>query len=350
MHVSRETWLTTPDGKVVERFTLTNDAGLRVRLTNLGACTLEVEVPDRSGKAGNVNLVYPTAGEYVVNPSYFGATVGRYANRIGRGRFSLDGKQYALAVNNGPNHLHGGLRGFTQRVWEATVIDEVRLPGAKESELVGVGFHYVSPDGEEGYPGRLSVRVAYVVHRDNRLTISYEAETDAPTVLNLTNHCYWNLGVAGSGNVLDHELQLYADRYLAYDKDVLVTGQILDARDTPFDFRRPKAIGADIERAGGYDLCYAIRDADGKLRPAAKVTHPASGRVMEVWTTEPGVQLYTAEHFDGSANVAGHPKRGAFCLECQHYPDSPNHAAFPSTVLRPGETYRQVTEHRFGVA
>ena len=350
LQVTREHWLDTPERRSIERFVLSNGSGLRVAVTNLGACTLTVEVPDRRGNAANVNLVYPTAAEYLTNPSYFGATVGRYANRIGRGRFSLDGCEYALAVNNGPNHLHGGLRGFTHQIWDATVIDEVRLPGAQESELAGVGLHYVSPAGEEGYPGRLSVRVAYVVHRDNRLTISYEAESDAPTVLNLTNHCYWNLGGAGSGSMLDHELQLYADRYLAYDKDVLVTGEILDARDTPFDFRRPKSIGAGIDRAGGYDLCYVVRDADGRLRPAAKVTHPASGRVMEVWTTEPGVQLYTAEHFDGSANVAGHGKRGAFCLECQHYPDSPNHAAFPSTVLRPGETYRQVTEHRFSVA
>lgn len=349
MQVAREQWLASPEPGTVERFVLSNGAGLRLAVTNLGACALEVEVPDRDGRAANINLVYPAPADYPANPSYFGATVGRYANRIGRGRFTLDGTEYVLAVNNGPNHLHGGVRGFTHRVWEATVIDEVRLPGAKDSELVGVGFHYVSPDGEEGYPGRLSVRVAYVVHRDNRLTISYEAETDAPTVLNLTNHCYWNLGGAGSGNVLDHELQLYADRYLAFDENVLVTGEILDVRGTPFDFRRPKAIGAEIERAGGYDLCYAVRDADGRLRPAAKVTHPGSGRVMEVWTTEPGVQLYTAEHFDGSASVAGHPKRGAFCLECQHYPDSPNQPAFPSTVLRPGETYRQVTEHRFGV-
>lgn len=348
MQVSRENWSTTPDGRAIERFTLANDAGLRVRLSNLGACALEVEVPDREGRAGNVNLVYPEAASYVANASYFGATVGRYANRIGRGRFTLNGVEYSLAVNNGPNHLHGGSRGFTHQLWEATVIDEVRLPGARDSELVGVGFHYVSPDGEEGYPGRLSVRVAYVVHRDNRLTISYEAETDAPTVLNLTNHCYWNLGGAGSGSILDHELQLYADRYLAYDDNVLVTGEIVDAKGTPFDFRRPKPIGADIDAAGGYDVCFAIRDADGKLRPAAKMVHPGSGRVMEVWTTEPGVQLYTAEHFDRSPGVAGHGKREAFCLECQHYPDSPNQPAFPSTILRPGETYRQVTEHRFG--
>ena len=350
MQVSRETWWTTAEGAAVERFTLTNDSGLRVRLTNLGGCALEVEVPDRDGQSANVNLVYPTGEEYAANASYFGATVGRYANRIAKGRFSLDGRDYTLAVNNGPNHLHGGIKGFTHRVWDATVIDEVRLPGGTQSELIGVGFHYVSPDGEEGYPGRLSVRVAYVVHRDNRLTISYEAETAAPTVLNLTNHCYWNLAGAGSGSILDHELQLYADRYLGYDEHVLVTGEIIDAKGTPFDFRRPKRIGADIEAARGYDVCFAIRDADGKLRPAAKVVEPVSGRVMEVWTTEPGVQLYTAEHFDRSAAVAGHGRREAFCLECQHYPDSPNQPGFPSTVLRPGETYRQVTEHRFGVA
>jgi aldose 1-epimerase len=193
------------------------------------------------------------------------------------------------------------------------------------------------------------VYITYALHRDNRLTMSYEGETNAPTIVNLTNHCYWNLAGAGPGDILGHELQIEADEYLAYDSNVLVTGEVLPVAGTPFDFTSAKRIGADIEPAGGYDLCYVIRGWDGTLRRAATVREPKSGRVMEVHTTEPGVQLYTAEHFDGGAGCAGHGKRYAFCLECQHFPDAPNHPHFPSTVLRPGETYRQVTEHRFGV-
>jgi aldose 1-epimerase len=349
MHATRERWGQTPDVRWIDRYTLRNDAGMTVQMTNLGASVLAVEVPDRDGQPANVNLVYDSPRDYVDNSSYFGAAVGRYGNRIARGRFMLDGQEYTLVTNNGPNHLHGGVRGFTHQLWQGTLIDEVKLPGQSSSELVGVGFHYQSPAGEEGYPGTLNVYITYALHRDNRLTISYEAETDAPTVVNLTNHCYWNLAGAGSGNVLGHELQIEADEYLAYDANVLVTGEVRPVASTPFDFTSAKPIGADIDRAGGYDLCYVIRGWDQLLRRAATVREPQSGRVMEVWTTEPGVQLYTAEHFDGGAGCAGHGKRHAFCLECQHFPDAPNLPHFPSTVLRPGETYRQVTEHRFTV-
>lgn len=286
MKAARENWGQARDGQRMDLFTLQNDGGMTVRLTNLGASVIAVEVPDRDGRAANVNLAYDSPTAYLDNPSYFGAAVGRYANRIGRGRFTLDGQEYRLAVNNGPNHLHGGLRGFTHKLWEGTLIDRVALPGEETSSLVGVGFHYRSPDGEEGYPGTLSVLVTYMLHRDNRLTISYEAETDVPTALNLTNHCYWNLAGAGSGDVLAHVLQVTADRYLAFDGNVLVTGEICAVQGTPFEFRRPKAIGVDIDKAGGYDLCYVINDWDRSLRLAAKVRDPGSGRVMEVLTTD----------------------------------------------------------------
>lgn len=349
MNVHSETWGNTSDGRAIKLYTLTNDNGMTVRLSSLGAAIIEVHVPDRDGNSENVNLRAPNLEDYVDNPSGFGVVVGRYANRIGNGRFMLDGKTYELAVNNGPNHLHGGLRGFQHKAWTPIVIDGLQLPGQDQTELVGVGFHYESADGEEGYPGKVSVLVSYTLHRDNRLTLSYQAETDAPTVINLTNHAYWNLGGAGSGDVLGHELTIMASRYLDFDQNVLPTGDILPVGNTPFDFSLPTPIGENIDQAGGYDLCYAIDDWDGTLRHAATARDPKSGRVMEVHTTEPGVQLYTAEHFDESAGSAGYAARHAFCLECQHYPDSPHHEDFPSTVLRPGEQYTQITEHRFRV-
>lgn len=347
MQASREDWGRTPDGATIERFTLENENGIRVQLTNLGCCVLAVETPDRDGRLANVNLHYASPEDYGTNPSYLGAFVGRFANRIGQGRFTLDGREYQLARNQAGHHLHGGDRGFTHRVWDATLIEQVAMAGEPDTAIVGVGFEYTSPDGEEIYPGTLNVRVVVTLHRDNRLVFAYEAETDAPTILNLTNHCYWNL--AGRGDVLDHQLQIHADRYVAVDADLIPTGEILDVAGTPNDFRTAKAIGADIEQAGGYDLCYVIPDWDGALKHIAHAQDPASGRTMEVWSTEPGVQLYTAEHFDGSPASAGHGKRAAFCLECQHLPDAPNHPDFPSTVLRPGKTYRQITEHRFDV-
>jgi len=336
MSVSREAWGSL-GGRQVDRFRMTNAGGVSLTLTNLGGCVLEVDVPDREGTPANVNLVYPKLDSYQANPSYFGALVGRFGNRIGRGRFELDGTTYELATNNGPNHLHGGVAGFTHRVWHAQVASN------------GVEFAYHSPDGEEGYPGGLDVHVRYSLDDANCLRIDYEAESDAPTVVNLTNHCYWNLAGAGSGDVLDHELQIDADEYLPYDENVLVTGEVCPVAGSPFDFTQPKTIGRDIEAAGGYDLCFVVR-RDDALSRAARVVEPKSGRVMEVWTSEPGVQLYTAEHFDGSDISGGHGRRHAFCLECQHFPDSPNQPRFPTTVLRPGETYRQTTEHRFSIA
>jgi len=327
-------WGTTPEGQPFSLFVVANPS-LRLRLTNLGASIVSLEVPDRGGRFENVVVTPQFPADYCENPSYLGATIGRFANRIGGGKFWLDGNEYTLAVNNGPNHLHGGLRGFSHRLWQAEPLDD------------GVRFSLDSPDGDQGYPGRLLTTVTFRLE-GHRLIIDYHARCDHPTVVNLTNHAYWNL--AGRGSILGHELQLNADRYLEADEHVLVTGNILDVFGTPFDFRHPKSIGQEIDKThGGYDHCFVINDWDESLRQAARVVERSSGRVMEVWTTEPGVQLYTANHFDGSSRSAGFGRHEAFCLECQHFPDSPNEEDFPSTALRPGDDYRQITEHRFSV-
>lgn len=334
MALSIEQWGMTPDGKEITLFTLENEQ-LRAQFTNQGAAIVALEAPDRDGQRVNINLRHPTAEIYLQNPSSFGAICGRYANRIGRGRFTLDGREYLLAINNGPNHLHGGNRGFNRYLWDA------------EPQPDRITFRMISPDGDEGYPGELAVAVTYLL-RGNELVLDYSATTTAPTVLNLTNHAYWNLAGVAAGPVYDHVLQLEADAYLEADEHILVTGKISPVAGTPFDFRQSQTIGSRIAATGnGYDHCFAIREANGQLKTIARVVHPPSGRVMEVATTEPGVQLYTSNHFNGSTASAGAVKHGAFCLECQHYPDSPNHPDFPSTVLRPGEVYTQQTVHRF---
>jgi aldose 1-epimerase len=328
-------WGRTVAGRDCSLWTLSNGL-LTAQVTDLGAALVSLSVPDRNGRWGNVVIGSAAPGPYLNNSSYLGATVGRYANRIGRGRFWLDGKEYVLPINNGPNHPHGGIQGLTSRVWEADAGDD------------RVTFRTSSPDGEEGYPGNLSVSVTYRIEK-TELIIEYAARCDAPTVINLTNHAYWNL--SGAGSILDHQLQLFADRCLENDADVLPTGTILDVAGTPFDFRAPQAIGERIaQTAGGYDNCLVINDWNqATLRPAARVSDPMSSRVMEVLTTEPGVQLYTANHFDGSEKTLGFGRHEAFCLECQHFPDSPNQLEFPSTALRPGEEYRQATVHRFSI-
>lgn len=334
MNKQKDSWRHAEWGSDSALFTLANDS-LQIQVTDLGASLVALRTPDRNGRWDNVVVGSESPATYTSNPSHLGATVGRFANRIGRGRFWLDGKEYALAVNNGPNHLHGGPGGFSQRRWQA------------EADIDRVTFSLVSADGEEGYPGSLQVSVIYRLDGPN-LMLEYIARTDAPTVVNLTNHAYWNL--SGRGSILDHKLQLFADQYLECDADVLPTGNILNVAGTPFDFRHPHAIGQDIARTpGGYDHCFVIENWDSTLRFAASVADPASGRVMEVLTTEPGVQLYTANHFNGSAATLGLSKHEAFCLECQHFPDSPNQLEFPSTALRPGEEYRQLTVHRFSL-
>jgi aldose 1-epimerase len=328
-------WGRTVDGSTFSLFHLHNDF-LRVQLTNRGAAVVSLESADRQGHFGNVVIGGSSPASYATNPSYLGATVGRFANRIGHGRFWLNGREFVLPINNGSHHLHGGIHGLTRRNWEA------------ESGADFITFRTSSPDGEEGYPGNLDVAVTYRLEED-RFIIEYRARTDAPTIINLTNHTYWNL--AGGGSILDHQLQLLADDFLENDTDILPTGTILAVAGTPYDFRHSHPIGEFISgTSGGYDNCFVIRDWDATVRLAARVHDPASGRMMEVFTTKPGIQLYTANHFDGSLAPAGFHAHEAFCLECQHFPDSPNELEFPSTVLYPGSEYRQTTVHRFGTA
>jgi aldose 1-epimerase len=336
----------TPSGDQVKIHTLRNPHGLRVQLIDYGATLIRVESPDRTGKAANITLGFPSLDGYLARHPYFGSTVGRYANRIAKGRFILDGQTFALATNNGPNHLHGGVKGFDARLWKSEPIST--------ANSAGVVFKYTSADGEEGYPGELKVTTTYTLTSENELRIDYEAATTKPTVVNLTNHAYWNLAGAGSGDILKHELTLEADKYLPIDDTSIPTGELAAVQGTVFDFTQAHAIGErigelkkDPHKTKGYDHCYVIRGQAGSLRPAARVKEPLSGRVMEVLTTEPGVQLYCGNFLDGGASAGGFKQHEGFCLETQHYPDAPNQSQFPSTVLRPGETYRSTTVHRF---
>ena len=346
--VQQEPFGKTKDGKEVAVFTLTNSRGIKVRLIDYGATLISVETPDRKGTVANITLGFPTLAGYLERHPYFGSTVGRYGNRIAGGKFKLDGKEYKLATNNGANHLHGGIKGFDSKMWKAQAV--------KATDSTGVKFSYTSPDGEEGYPGKLDVTVTYTLTMNNELRIVYEATTDKATVVNLTNHAYWNLGGAGSGTILDHELTLAADKYLPIDDTSIPTGELADTRKTAWDFTVPHPIGLRIDelkkepyKTKGYDHCFVLRGQQGKLELAAKLKDPVSCRVMEVYTTEPGVQLYCGNFLDGGAGGGGYKQHEALCLETQHYPDSPNQPAFPSTVLKPGETYKSTTVHKFSV-
>jgi aldose 1-epimerase len=333
-----------PDGTEVDQYTLTNANGLRVKIITYGATLTTVEVPDRHGKSDVVTLYLDSLDDYLAGHPYFGSTVGRYANRIAKGRFTLDGAEYTLATNNGPNHLHGGIQGFDKAVWKAE--------SAQGEDCVGVKVTHVSPDGDEGYPGTLTASVTYSLTNDNELKMEYTATTDKPTVVNLTNHAYWNLAGAGSGDVLGHLLRLNADCYLPVDEGLIPLGELAPVQGTPMDFTKPHTIGSRIAQVeGGYDHCYVLNKKGEKLTRAARVVEPKSGRVMEIYTTQPGIQLYTGNFLDGSLTVAGKPakKHYAFCLETEHFPDSPNRPEFVSTVLRPGETYHEVTVHKFSV-
>ena len=333
----------TVDGKEVQIFTLTNNSGTVAKLTNYGAILVSLETADKNSKIADVTLGFDTLDGWVKsNDPYFGTTVGRVANRTAKGRFTLDDNEYDLAVNNGPNHLHGGIKGFDKVVWDAKL--------TSTEDEASVKFTYLSSDGEEGYPGNLTASVTYTLSNANELTISYEAITDKATPINLTNHTYWNLAGHDGGTVFDHELTINADSHTPVDEDLIPTGEIASVKDTPLDFTSPKPIGTDIESAGGYDHNYVINDSGGELTLAATVRCPSTGRVMEVHTTQPGVQLYTANFLDGSItgkNGFSYQKQGAFCLETQHYPDSINQPKFPSVVLRPGEVYSEKTMHKF---
>ncbi|MGQ0635875.1 MAG: aldose epimerase family protein [Planctomycetaceae bacterium] len=339
----------TPEGIETHLFTITNPTGASLQLTDYGARIVAVNVPDRAGKSGNVTLGLDSVEKYLAHIAFFGCTTGRFANRIAKGRFSLDGREYKLAINNGPNHLHGGLKGFDKVVWKT---EEVSQTGA-----AGVKFTYKSPDGDEGYPGTLDTAVTIWLTADNAVRLDYLATTDKPTIVNLTNHAYWNLAgyPPGAGTVYKHKLYVAADQFLEVDGDVIPTGKLLPVSGTPLDFTSPQEVGSRIEQfksgdqAYGYDHCYVLRNKSGELTLAARVEEPESGRVMEVLTTEPAVQFFTSNFFDGGPQMGGYKRHAALCLETQHYPDAPNQAAFPSVILRPGQTFKSSTVYRFSV-
>ena len=341
--VARSDFGQTRDAKTVDLYTLTNKNGLVAKITNYGGILTELHVPDRNGQNGNVVLGFATLDKYLAGHPFFGATTGRVANRIAGGRFTLDGKQYTLVTNNGPNHLHGGTSGFDKKLWDAEPSETKNGPS--------LTLRYVSPDGEEGYPGTLTTTVVYTLTNEDELKIEYRATTNNPTIVNLTNHSYFNLAGDGEGTVLDHELMINADRYTVFDATQIPTGEIRSVEGTPLDFRKPTPIGQRIAQVeGGYDHNFVLNGRTGRMKLCARVRDPKSGRVMEIRTTEPGVQLYTANGLDGKiTGVSGkpYPKYGAFCLETQHYPDSVNHPEFPSVVLRPGQTYKTTTVHKF---
>ena len=347
MEVKRELFGRLADGTAVDIYTLTNKSGIEARVMTYGAILVSLRLPDRNGAFADVNLGFDNLEGYLGTHPYFGVIVGRYANRIAKGRFTLDDVEYTLAQNNNGNSLHGGLKGFDKVVWKPEPV--------QTADAVGVKLTYLSKNMEEGYPGNLSVTVVYMLTNDDELKISYEAETDKKTPVNLTNHAYWNLKGEGNGDVLGHVLRIEADKYTAVDSaaNLIPTGEILSVSGTPFDFTSPHAIGERIAQVeGGYDHNFVLRGGGGALALAARVEEPGSGRAMEIYTDQPAIQLYTGNFLDGTVVGKGgkaYQKHYAFCLETQHFPDSPNHPNFPSTILEPGQKYRTVTVHKFYV-
>jgi aldose 1-epimerase len=339
-----------PQGETVEVYTLTNAGGMEVRAITYGAIIQAIRVPDGSGRLADVTLGFDSLAGYLGDSPYFGAVVGRYANRIARGRFTLDGRTYRLATNNGPNSLHGGVKGFDKVVWRARSF--------QRGDSVGVTFEHTSADGDEGYPGTLRVTVTYTLTPANELVVEYRATTDKPTPVNLSQHSYFNLAGEGSGDILKHLLTIEADRYTPVDSTLIPTGELASVAGTPFDFRQPTAVGARIEepdpqlRYGkGYDHNFVLNRSGPGLVHAAHVEDPGTGRTLDISTTEPGIQFYSGNFLDGtlkgkSGHVYGH--RSAIVLETQHFPDSPNHPNFPSTILRPGRELRSRTVFAFG--
>ncbi len=342
--VQQRRYGTMPDGRAIDEFTLSGD-GAEVRVITYGGTITSIRVPDRKGQMSNVVLGFATLEGYLGAHPYFGVITGRFANRIAGGRFTLDSTEYTLAVNNGKNALHGGLKGFDKQVWTASVVEN------------GVAMRYVSPAGEEGYPGTLDVTVIYRLTGESSLEIEYEAVTDAPTVLNLTNHSYFNLAGEGSGGIQDHLLMLDAQSYTPVDENQIPTGEVASVAGTPFDFRLAKPIGADLRssdvqmlRGSGYDHNFILSGDLARL--SGRLHEPLTGRVMEVYTSEPAVQLYTGNFLTGTlvgASGKTYRQGDGLCLETQHYPDAPHHAHFPSTILRPGETYNSKTIYHFMV-
>jgi aldose 1-epimerase len=338
------------DGTPIEAVELSNAHGVSARIMNLGAILQSLKVPGSDGKAADVVLGYATPAEYLAKPQYFGASVGRYANRIRNGQFTIDGKQYQLARNDGPNALHGGKRGFDKAVW--------KIESVKSGEVASVTLSHVSPDGDEGYPGKLSVTAIYSLNDNNELRLEYHATTDKPTVLNITNHSYFNLAGEGNDDIMSQKLTIMADAYTPVDKTLIPTGERRNVAGTPFDFRQPVAIGERIrdgrdeqmQIGRGYDHNYVLRGPAGSVRPAVRLEDPHSGRVMELLTAAPGVQFYSGNFLDATVTgKSGHIYRqgDGLCLEPQVFPDSPNHPDFPSARLNPGQTYSNIIVYRF---
>ncbi|UZH54503.1 galactose mutarotase [Salinimicrobium tongyeongense] len=347
--VMKEDYGTTPDGEKVEQYTLKNDNGMKVKIITYGGRITSLTAPDADGNYEDVVLGFNSLDQYLEDNPFFGALIGRFGNRIANGKFSLDGQEYTLAQNDGQNHLHGGEKGFDKVVWTVEEADPKMLK-----------LSYVSEDMEEGYPGKLETLVTYTLNDDNSLDVDYEATTDKKTVVNLTQHAYFNLSGDFSESILDHEIVINADKFLPVTENLIPTGQLQDVENTPFDFREPKQVGAEIDagneqlnRAGGYDHNWVLNEKDSGMRFAASAYHPESGRFMEVHTTEPGIQFYSGNFLDGTLPLqygeGNYEKRSGFCLETQHYPDSPNQKNFPSVVLEPGDTYTSKTSFKFSV-
>ena len=348
--VTKQSFGKTADGESVDLYTLKNFNGVEVKITNYGGIIVSFRVPDRNGKIDDVVLGFNDLDTYLKGHPYFGAIIGRYGNRIAKGRFTLNGVEYKLAVNNGENHLHGGIKGFDKVVWTGQESSTKADPA--------VVLTYVSKDGEEGYPGNLSVRVVYTLTANNELRMDYSATTDKDTVVNLTNHAYFNLAGEGNGDILSHRVKINGARFLPTDAGSIPTGELRKVAGTPFDFTKDvTAIGARInddeeqlKLGNGYDHTWIINGRAGTMRMAAQAYEPTSGRWLEVWTTEPGMQFYTGNFLDGTLTGKSgklYPRRSGFCFETQHYPDSPNHPAFPTTTLKKGATYKSTTIYRF---
>jgi aldose 1-epimerase len=350
MNIVKTPFGTTKGGQPVDLYTLTNARGHVVKITTYGGTIVNLLVPDKAGQLEDVVLGFDTLRDYEERSPFFGCLTGRYANRIAKGKFTLDGQTYSLAVNNGPNHLHGGKVGFDKAVWKAA-------PAQTKSRVI-LTLTHTSPDGDEGYPGALACEVVYTWDNDDELKIDYTATTTKPTVVNLTNHSYFNLAGHSSGSVLGHLLTLHADSFTPTDATAIPTGEIRAVENTPFDFREPHPLGERINAAdqqikfgSGYDHNFVVNGSPGHLRRCAELSEPKTGRVMTVETSAPGVQLYTANFMNGLKGKGGanYGHRGAVCLETQHFPDSPNQPAFPTTVVRPGDTYRSTTTFKFSV-
>ncbi len=340
--IQEELYGTLEDGREITLFTLKNASGMQVKIINYGGIITSIIVPDKQGNFGEVVLGFDNLKDYETKNPYFGALIGRYGNRIANGKFTLDGKEYNLAQNNGENHLHGGILGFDKVIWKA------------DSEIINgesvLSLTYTSNDGEEGYPGNLVSKVIYTLTKDNELKVNYSAETDKKTIVNLTQHSYFNLAGTTDSTILNHELNLFADNFIPIDEGFIPIGEIIPVKDTPFDFTIPKTIGKDIEeeneqlsRGLGYDHCWVV-NGEG-MRKAAELRHAPTGRIMEVFTDEPGIQFYTGNFLDGT----NAPYRTGLCLETQHFPDSPNQKQFPTVVLEPGQKYKSNTIFKFGV-